>query len=66
MDSFLLNPQRLAQFLVVVIIEETVKFINETQLLVRALKRSSCRVSIEDQGQQTKLKDVKKETRQIL
>lgn len=41
--------------------EEICQITNETQLLVRALKQNSSVVSIEDQGQQTKLKDVRKE-----
>lgn len=46
--------------------EEICQVINETQLLVRALKQTSSVVSIEDQGQQTKLEDVRKEPHHLL
>lgn len=46
--------------------EEICQIVNETQLLVRALKQTSSVVSIEDQGQQTKLKDVRKEPNHLL
>lgn len=42
-------------------IKEICQFINEAQVLGRALKQSSSVGSVGDQGQQTKLKDVKKE-----
>lgn len=48
------------------IIEEIVSCVNEAQSLVRALKQSSHRVGIEDQGQQTKLNDVKTEAVHVL
>ena len=46
-------------------LKRCVKFIKETQLLVRVLKQSSRVVDIENQSQQTKLKDVKKEANHI-
>lgn len=46
--------------------EEICQIINETQLLERALKQTSGVVSIEAQGQQTKLKDVRKEPNHLL